>query len=197
MKDLYSGFAKHHDGYQVLFNLCIICLPYLGKRRPLNWGPEWTNKQNIFGYLNELQTKALDLEKNDAGKYTVRDIADEYLNKAYQRKDLRGAALTQMMKINSHTRRKEIDLLGIAVYLLQHSDAKSTAIKTLTIKKTEISTKPTRKPFVYRNKIQCRACQLFGHDLKVAEMICRISGQIYWVMQFMKTHKEEFVKQTL
>ena len=40
-----------------------------------------------------------------------------------------------------------------------------------------------KKGFKYKNKVQCKACKMFGHDMN-DDQICRSGAQHYWLSKF-------------
>ena len=40
-----------------------------------------------------------------------------------------------------------------------------------------------KKGFNYKNKTQCRACKMYGHDM-CDDHICHIGAQYYWISEF-------------
>ena len=47
-----------------------------------------------------------------------------------------------------------------------------------------------KKGFKYKNKIQCKACKMYGHDM-CDDQICRIGAQHYWLSKFAASNENK------
>ena len=46
-----------------------------------------------------------------------------------------------------------------------------------------------QKPFEYQNKVQCKACGVFGHN--IGDKICQVSAMVYNVHNYEKKHQSQ------
>ena len=174
MQNMVSPYHTNQDGYDLLYVLSCMVLPFMlhGKN---GWGPQWHKDDDPTLYMMKLSQKARDLTRTGhTATLTPIDYAQEMLYRAKESQYAdKAAALEQRLLAyidsNPTVTSPPTDL---SIHMIT-KHLKAIKPVRYSVNKLNLGN-PQRKKFEYKNKVQCNACKLFGHN--IGEQVCRYAA---------------------
>jgi hypothetical protein len=202
LHSVIGSFSSSQDGYSALFAIMRMKCTYLQDIQPL-WGPVWTVNTSPYSYLTALNS-TLEEERRRYHNRTHFDIAAEILQQASQHDEyklLATAYLTSLLPLVSQDKhqtlpkefQKENLINALSSY---HRKPIAGGTGTGAFQINRFGAPPAgrgkpKEPFRYKNEVQCTACKMFGHDIKLN--VCRFSAQYHHTSK----HASKFPEETL
>jgi len=85
---------------------------------------------------------------------------------------------------------RQFELFEIGIFFLNHQEIKKKTMSINAFTKGGDQRNGKRGgSFQYTNKIQCRSCKQFGHDL-TPTMVCRFGAQLHFATAFLAAHPD-------
>jgi hypothetical protein len=176
---------------------------YLQDIQPL-WGPIWAANTSPYLYLTALNS-TLEEERRRYHNRTNFDIAAEILQQASQHDEyklLATAYLTSLLPLVSQDKHQILpkeyqkeNLINALSSYHRKPAAGGTGTGAFQINRFGAPTAgrgKTREPFRYKNEVQCTACKMFGHDIKLN--VCRFCAQYHHTSRYATKFPEETLK---
>ena len=199
MKDIAKPYGHNANGYGLLFFIMRRTLSWMGTNRggwcKRKWGPNMTASgyaQLVIDSAQEFKMAKTGTEKTDYKK------SSELLYQAIKANHHPEVAQSLQTRIDiwrdSHSHNQREDLPPIYqierladIFADFYPDQTTTppSIDSLnpTINAVQQNTAGKKKKFEYKNKVQCRACKCFGHDM-TASQTCHFAAQYFYTFKF-------------
>jgi hypothetical protein len=202
LHSILASFSSQQDGYSALFAIMRSKCSYLQDIQPL-WGPTWTAELSPYSYLTALNSK-LEEERRRYHNRTSFDIAAEILQQASQHEEyklLATAYLTNLLPLVSQDKNKVVpkeyqkeNLINSLSSYYRTNIAPASTNTPFSINRMGGGNPGGREkaPFKYKNEVQCTACKMFGHDIKLN--VCRFCAQHYHTSKYTEKNPEEAIK---
>jgi hypothetical protein len=197
---ILSSFSSSQDGYSSLFAMMRMKCSYLQDIQPL-WGPIWASNTSPYSYLATLNSFLEEQSRRYLNR-TQFDIAAEILQQATQHdkyKLLATAYLTSLLPLVGQHKHKMLpkeyqkeNLINILSSYHQKAATTGTSSTTFAINRMGAPGGGPRQPFKYKNKVQCSACKMFGHDIKLN--VCQFCAQFHHSTKYSQKHPDETLK---
>ena len=196
LRGLLSPYQLEMQGYQALYAMARTSLPYLRPNKT-GWGPKWIPTDDPSTYVGKLQEFVRNSELSRQHMYSDIDQSYEMIHQAMQNHNF-PAGCSMMAQLDHHQRDcttnhrsvnplpAQLQLTSMINFFLDYPISQQPTQIQPTIHKFD---NKTRK-FEYRNKIQCRCCHLYGHN--IGDQVCRIGAQVHHSTNFSKAHPKEF-----
>jgi hypothetical protein len=185
-KAILESFSQTEHGYGAL-NLVMKNCSYL-RTLQAPWGPTWLPQQTRYKYVAMLKRHIRTVSFTGNMRYGPQAIAIELLQQAKQHSRYHNIAtqyLTRLMLLPPE------EPLGMK-YEMTHLAGEMNLNRTTevfnnpTINKAKYNTHSNNKresKFKYKQEVQCKCCQNFGHNIN--SQICQIGTQVFHSHQFM------------
>jgi hypothetical protein len=203
LHSVIGSFSSSQDGYSALFAIMRMKCTYLQDIQPL-WGPTWAPNASPYLYLTALNS-TLEEERRRYHNRTNFDIAAEILQQASQHDEyklLATAYLTSLLPLVSQDKHQILpkeyqkeNLINALSSYHRKPVAGGTGTGAFQINRFGAPTAgrgKTREPFRYKNEVQCTACKMFGHDIKLN--VCRFCAQYHHTSRYATKFPEETLK---
>jgi hypothetical protein len=203
LHSIIGSFSSSQDGYSALFAIMRTKCTYLQDIQPL-WGPVWIANTSPYSYLTALNS-TLEEERRRYHNRTSFDIAAEILQQASQHDEyklLATAYLTSLLPLVSQDKHQTLpkeyqkeNLINALSSYHRKPVAGGTGTGAFQINRfgaPPAGKQPPRKAFQYRNEVQCTACKMFGHDIKLN--VCRFCAQYHHTSRYAEKFPEETLK---
>jgi hypothetical protein len=203
LHSIIGSFSSNQDGNSALFSIMRTKCTYLQDIQPL-WGPAWITNMSPYSYLTALNS-ILEEERRRYHNRTHFDVAAEILQQASRHDEyklLATAYLTSLLPLVSQDKHQMLpkefqkeNLINALSSYHRKPAAEGTGTGTLQINRFGAppdGRKPPRKEFKYKNEVQCTACKMFGHDIKLN--VCRFCAQYHHTSRYANKFPDETLK---
>ena len=196
LRGLIAQYSLKSRGYDALYALARHSLDYL-KPTQNGWGPEWTNNDDPGSYAGKLLDFMRNSKLSHKHDYTELDQSHEFVYRAMQHYNytagcvLLGQLYTYRRltpNANDQPVPNHLDLTTMLHFMIEnpHMDHRVNQTPTTIVNKVNTP----RKRFEYKNKVQCKCCHQFGHN--IGDQICRYGAQLHYTQKYAADHPEPF-----
>ena len=164
----------------------------------MGWGPEWVEEWTPLQYLAKLQEKVAKTQSQGRYKYSAIDQSEEAIYQATTKPQFGGTATLLQLALQQLKRNPERDsvvlppnltLINIINNFQRIHESTTSQMKINQVQVGNSKPQP-RQRFEYRNKVTCKACGMFGHDIERGQ-VCRFLAMLVLSSEYLEKNSNK------